>query len=92
MRYEKQGLERWANTDPSLHYNTIPRRGRGPTWQGSYMYCLTVGSYDAAELIRLRNDPDYRLDREEAARAARVLPPLQSCAQLQAREDDREAA
>lgn len=92
MRYEPQGLERYANTDPSLHFNTIPRGSRGPMWQGAYIYCLTVGSYDAAELIRLRNDPDYRLDKEEAARAARVLPPLQSCAQVQAREEDQEAA
>jgi hypothetical protein len=49
--YQKQGLERWANTDASLHCNRIdPQPSR--RWVGVWIYLLRVGDYEAAAMVR----------------------------------------
>ena len=57
MRYEPQGLERWANTDPSLHFNRIEPRQDGPTWQSIMICCLKAGDAPSADLIFKQNMP-----------------------------------
>ena len=44
--------EKYANTDPSLHYNRIEQRASGPTWQGVWIYLLRIEDYDSAQLVR----------------------------------------
>jgi|ERR1051326_2832535 hypothetical protein len=53
---EKQGLDRYANTDPSLHFNGI---GRQPDerWRGAWFWCLRHCDYESAQLIHDRNAP-----------------------------------
>jgi hypothetical protein len=53
MRHEAQGLERWANTDPSLHYNAIGPQPSG-RWVGVWIYLLRVGDYEAAAMVKQR--------------------------------------
>ena len=48
---------RWANTDPSLHFNGSTPRSTWPRWRNVYDYCLKRYDYDAAELIMSRNIP-----------------------------------
>ena len=55
MRREPQGLEKYANTDPSLHCNTVPRWHRGPTWQSVWIYLLRTGDEESAQLVRDQN-------------------------------------
>jgi hypothetical protein len=54
MRHEPQGLERWANTDPSLHFNTIDPQPSG-RWVGVWIYLLRVRNYEAAAMVRRVN-------------------------------------
>lgn len=51
MKNYETGLE-YANTDPSLHCNTLPRGHRGPTWQSVWIYLLRMDDKDAAQLVR----------------------------------------
>jgi hypothetical protein len=52
--YVRMGLERWANTDPSLHYNRIdPQPSR--RWVGVWIYLLKVRDYEAAAMVRRVN-------------------------------------
>lgn len=47
---------RWANTDPSMHFNgPNVRREHVPSWHGAHIYCLKMRDDEAAELIRSRN-------------------------------------
>lgn len=55
MRYEPQGLDRYANTDPSLHYNRIDLRPKGPMWQSVWIYLLKTGDEDAARIVKDQN-------------------------------------
>lgn len=52
MNHELQGLNRWANTDPSLHYNTLRPKRSGPTWQSVWIYLLRIGDEQSAQLVR----------------------------------------
>lgn len=58
MRHEPAGLDRWANTDPSLHCNTVERVD--DSWRNEYLALLLKGDYDAAHGLRLRSDRRYR--------------------------------
>lgn len=62
MRYEPQGLERWASTDPSLHYNTVEKVDG--SWRNEYLGLLKVRDYEAAHGLRLRNDLKYGGDEQ----------------------------
>ena len=50
----KQGLDRFANTDPSLHFNGIERR-QDARWCDEFIEYLKRSDYEAAELIRSRS-------------------------------------
>lgn len=69
MRNYETGLE-YANTDPSLHFNTVERKST--RWYGAWFYCLKVRDEESAHLIRLRNDPKYAEEREAQEAAASV--------------------
>jgi hypothetical protein len=108
MRHEPQGLERYANTDPSLHFNRLPRGHRGPTWQSVWIYLLKAGDEEAAQLVRDQNptlsyeceggDHDYcRYPTCECAHhRAMVLKtahaPLKSCRDMQIEQEEAEAS
>ena len=51
---ERTGLERYANTDPSLRFNGIERR-HDARWCDEFIECLKKSDYEAAELIRSRS-------------------------------------
>jgi hypothetical protein len=59
MRYEPEGLARWANTDPSLHVNVIHEADRS-VWKSQYVELLKAGDYDAARQLRRVHDRAYR--------------------------------
>jgi hypothetical protein len=59
MRHEPTGLDRWANIDPSLHYNRIDPQPSG-RWVGVWIYLLKVRDYEAAEMVRRSNQPAPR--------------------------------
>jgi len=54
MRQKAQGLARWANTDPALHFNT-PEPQPDMRWRGAWIRCLSNFDYEGAQLIRERN-------------------------------------
>lgn len=56
MRNYETGLE-YANTDPSLHCNTIEKPGAD--WREQYLAKLMDRDYEAAHELRRRNDPKY---------------------------------
>lgn len=62
MRHERQGLEQYANVDPSLHFNTLDPVG--PDWREDYMKKLMDRDYEGAHQIRLANDPKYKEETE----------------------------
>lgn len=69
---------RWANTDPSRHFNQPePRK---PDWREEYLELIKRGDEVGAHELRLRNDERYRERCEQEA--ATVFPvtsaPLQS--------------
>lgn len=45
---------RWANTDPSRHFNQV-ERSEWPDWHNEYTQALKAGDYDRAQLIRDQN-------------------------------------
>lgn len=52
---EKQGLDRYANTDPSLHYNHSEPKSDKPDWRAEYIRLLKIRDYDAAEVLKSKN-------------------------------------
>jgi hypothetical protein len=58
MRYESEGLQRWANTDTSRHTNVIARDDR-PDWRVEYVRLLKAGDYAAAHDLRMAHDRKY---------------------------------
>lgn len=50
MINQETGLE-YANTDPSLHFNRIEPRSKGPMWQSIWIYLLKTGDEDAAQVV-----------------------------------------
>lgn len=98
MRYEPQGLERWANTDLSLHVNgpEVPLSYRHePCWWHVWIYCLMNHDEESAHLIRMRNDPDYAEQcAQEAAKAFPAISPgLRSFSECESeRKESEEAA
>lgn len=55
-RHEAQGLERYANTDPAVHFNQ-PEPQPDQRWRGAWMWCLRHLDYESAELIHDLNAP-----------------------------------
>ena len=53
---EPTGLDRYANTDPSLHFNTLESRP-DERWRGAWFWCLRHLDYESATLIHDRNVP-----------------------------------
>ncbi len=47
-------LERYANTDPSLHFST-PEPQPDMRWRGAWIYLLKVRDYESAGLVRNAN-------------------------------------
>jgi hypothetical protein len=94
MRHEPTGLDRWANTDTSLHFNHSAPRRNGPTWQGSWMWCLRFNDEESAHLIRVRNDERYaeRCEREAASVFPMEAPRLVSLSEAQSERNESEAA
>jgi hypothetical protein len=106
MRREPQGLEKYANTDPSLHFNRLPRAHRGLTWQSVWIYLLKTGDEEAAQLVRDQNptlsfecegddhDDCHHPSCECTHHRATVLKtehePLKSCAEVASEQDERE--
>lgn len=91
MKYESQGLERYANTDPSLHYNTI--EPQGPDWRDEYLAKLMDHDYEGAHELRLRNDARYARETDPQVTVVKTgHTPLQSCAHVQIERDEQEAA
>lgn len=82
---------RWANTDPSMHFNG--RIEQVPDWRDEYLELIKREEYDAAHELRLRNDERYSEDCQQ--RAASVFPvkgsELKSLTEAQS-ERDAEAA
>jgi hypothetical protein len=78
FRSEPTGLDRYANTDPSLHFNSPDVKASG--WLSVYLYLYHKMDYDAAHLIRTLNDEDYKERCDRAAARAFPLehPPLRS--------------
>lgn len=69
MRNLETGLG-YANTDPARHFNRNDRfSGR---WFNAWIWCLQHDDEEAAQLIRIRNDPEYAEECQE--RAASVFP------------------
>lgn len=91
MRYEPQGLDRWANTDPARHFNQPePRK---PDWRDEYLEFIKREDYDTAHELRLRNDDRYAERCEEEA--ASVFPvtsaPLKSLREIASEQRESEA-
>lgn len=90
MRHERQGLERWANTDPSMHCNTIQQAD--DSWRNEYLALLMDHDYEGAHQIRLRNDPKYK---EETEPTVTVLKSegskIRSCREVQIERDEAAA-
>lgn len=90
MRNQETGLE-YANTDPSLHYNTIQKADAD--WRDEYLAKLMVHDYEGAHEIRRRNDPKYA---EETEPQVTVLKSegarLKSCREMQIEQEESEAA
>ena len=55
MRYEPQGLDRYACPDMSEVRIRQSQHVHVPSWHGAHIYCLKHYDYDAAELIKSRN-------------------------------------
>lgn len=91
MRHEPQGLERWANTDPSMHCNTIPKAG--PDWRNEYLKLLIGGDHEGARALRVRNDPKYAAETEPSVTVLKTeQAPLKSCRDVQIEQEESEAA
>ena len=103
---EKQGLEKYANTDPSRHFNHIePLSDR---WRGAWMWCVRHLDYESAQLIHDRNVPpsdecfygDHDLcpfDFCNCVCHSRIVlkpqgAPIKSCREVQSERDEWEAA
>lgn len=55
MRYEPQGLDRYAKFDQSDTRIRQAQHVHVPSWRGAWIWCLRHQDYDAAELIVSRN-------------------------------------
>lgn len=107
MRNYETGLD-YANNDPSLHFNTLPRGHRGPTWQSVWIYLLKAGDEESAQLVRDQNPtlsheceggahddchyPHCECPHHRAIVLKSQGKPVQSCTHLQIERDEQEAA
>lgn len=88
---QKQGLERWANTDPSLHYNTV--EPVDDSWRNEYLQLLIDRDYEAAHELRARNDLKYRAETEPVVTVVKTEhAPLKSCRDMEIEQTESEAA
>lgn len=53
MTREFKDERRWANTDPSLHFNHS--EPQIPDWREEYVRLLTIRDYDSAERLKAQN-------------------------------------
>lgn len=91
MKPEPQGLERWANTDPSLHCNII--EPSGPDWRNEYMKLLIEKDHEGAHKLRVQNDPVYASDVEPQVTVVKTEHArLKSCRDVAIEQAESEAA
>lgn len=58
MRYEPQGLERYARHDDASSIR-VQSHVHVPGWIGAYIWCLRKYDFESAHLIRALNDERY---------------------------------
>jgi hypothetical protein len=90
MRYEPQGLERYARFDIADFKHSMQRQQRSAyTWVfGAYVYCLKVEDYESAEWLRQHLDSvDEPIAASDVTRVLFHHAPLMSCREVQSERD-----
>jgi hypothetical protein len=81
--------EPYANTDPSLHFNTV--EPVDDSWRNEYLALLTDRDYEAAHELRLQNDLKYREETEPVVTVVKAEPPpLLSCREVEMEQSETE--
>lgn len=105
MTREYRDERRWANTDPSLHYNhSEPAK---PNWRQEYIRLLEIRDYDAAEALKSKHmisdecsDGDHDLcnftwcncDHHSSVQFRKEHPGLRSLSEIESEQEERSAA
>lgn len=98
---------RWANTDPSLHFNHDTPQTKATDWRAEYIQALKDRDYDAAELIKSKQmisdecvnggcEDCYFLwcncPHHSTVQFRAEHPGLQSLSEIESERDEQEAA